>query len=107
MSGCTSGGALDTYGAGAVTDVAAAPVDAYNPLRQGPSNQAQSVKIKAGFYNPSTGQVEATDKPSKLQKRKHQINQLAFNAAERELELLDRRGQGMLTKAQTQAKYGW
>jgi len=90
-----------------VIDLQAGPVDDYNPLRQGPSNQKTNVQIKAGFYNPRTGQVEQTVKPSRLQKRKHQINQLAFTAAERELELMERRGQQMRTKSQTQGKYGW
>mmetsp|Transcript_18799 Transcript_18799/g.24274 ORF Transcript_18799/g.24274 Transcript_18799/m.24274 type:complete len:268 (+) Transcript_18799:468-1271(+) len=96
--------ALDQMG---VIDLQAGPVDNYNPLRQGPSNQKTNVQIKAGFYNPRTGQVEQTVKPSRLQKRKHQINQLAFTAAERELELMERRGQQMRTKSQTQGKYGW
>jgi proline-rich protein PRCC len=49
----------------------------------------------------------AVFKPSKVQKRKHQINALAASAAERELELMEKRGQSYKTKAQTQAKYGW
>ena len=48
-----------------------------------------------------------TFKPSKLQKRKHQINSLAIAAAERELELMEKRGRATKTKAETNAKYGW
>ena len=43
----------------------------------------------------------------KLQKRKHQINSLAIAAAERELELMEKRGRAPTTKAETNAKYGW
>ncbi|KAL6888438.1 hypothetical protein ACP4OV_009464 [Aristida adscensionis] len=46
-------------------------------------------------------------KPSKLHKRKHQIGSLYFDMKSKEMELAERRAKGFLTKAETQAKYGW
>jgi len=65
------------------------------------------VKISANFWNRKTGAVEEYHKPNKLQKRKHQINSLAFDVKEKATELAQRRSSGNLTKQQTQAKYGW
>ncbi|CAE7552231.1 RIK [Symbiodinium pilosum] len=45
--------------------------------------------------------------PSKVQKRKHQINWLANEALENEADMLERGQQRILSKAQTHAKYGW
>eukprot|EP00438_Fugacium_kawagutii_P013140 Skav233644 [mRNA] locus=scaffold2779:594320:595237:- [translate_table: standard] len=45
--------------------------------------------------------------PSRVQKRKHQINWLATEAMEKEAEMMDRGSQKLLSKAQTHAKYGW
>lgn len=47
------------------------------------------------------------DKPSKIHRRKHQIGSLLHDAKAREMELMERRARGSLTKAETQAKYGW
>ncbi|KAK1289775.1 hypothetical protein QJS10_CPB18g00109 [Acorus calamus] len=49
----------------------------------------------------------AKGKPSKLHKRKHQIGSLYFDMKQKEMELEERRSKGFLTKAETQAKYGW
>lgn len=49
----------------------------------------------------------AKGKPSKLHKRKHQIGSLYFDMKQKEMELAERRSKGLLTKAETQAKYGW
>ncbi|KAL6629090.1 hypothetical protein ACP70R_028855 [Stipagrostis hirtigluma subsp. patula] len=46
-------------------------------------------------------------KPSKLHKRKHQIGSLYYDMKSKEMELAERRAKGFLTKAETQAKYGW
>ncbi|OIW19399.1 hypothetical protein TanjilG_09419 [Lupinus angustifolius] len=46
-------------------------------------------------------------KPSKLHMRKHQISSLYFDMKQNEMQLAERRAKGMLTKAETQAKYGW
>ena len=67
----------------------------------------QEVKIAAEFWNRSSGSKESTYQPSRLQKRKHQINSLAFDCKERSAELQARAAQGFKTKAQTMAKYGW
>ncbi|KAK3003310.1 hypothetical protein RJ639_018332 [Escallonia herrerae] len=51
--------------------------------------------------------VSAKGKPTKLHKRKHQIGSLYFDMKQKEMELAERRAKGFLTKAETQAKYGW
>ena len=65
------------------------------------------VKIAHVQYDVSTGETSTVYKPTKVQKRKHQINSLAHAAVERELELMEAKGNALKTKAQTQAKYGW
>eukprot|EP00908_Phaeocystis_cordata_P026198 Transcript_8666.p3 GENE.Transcript_8666~~Transcript_8666.p3 ORF type:complete len:193 (-),score=77.96 Transcript_8666:189-767(-) len=73
---------------------------------QKPPDEEQ-IKVQAKFYNRSTGEVTTTYQPNKLQKRKHQINSLAAEAAARSVELAQRRGTHTKTKAETAAKYGW
>ena len=63
--------------------------------------------IAANSWNRSTGAVEQQYTASVMQKRKHQINSLAAEAAERSVEFAQRRGSNFKTKAETQAKYGW
>lgn len=58
-------------------------------------------------FGPSYQPVSSKGKPSKLLKRKHQIGTLYFDMKQKEMELTERRARGMLTKAQTQGKYGW
>lgn len=58
-------------------------------------------------FGPSYQPVSSKGKPSKLLKRKHQIGTLYFDMKQKEMELAERRAKGMLTKAQTQGKYGW
>ena len=41
---------------------------------------AEEVTVAAKFYNRKSGSVESMYKPNTLQKRKHQINSLAFDA---------------------------
>ena len=65
------------------------------------------VSIAAQFYNTKTGATTTTTKATKTQRRKHQINSLAISAAERELELLDKKGKSNKTKHETNARYGW
>ncbi|KAI3678644.1 hypothetical protein L6452_37945 [Arctium lappa] len=55
-------------------------------------------------YQPASS---AKGKPTKLHKRKHQIGSLYFDMRSKEMELAERRSKGFLTKAETQAKYGW
>uniref|UniRef100_A0A7N2KWR9 Uncharacterized protein n=1 Tax=Quercus lobata TaxID=97700 RepID=A0A7N2KWR9_QUELO len=51
--------------------------------------------------------VSTKGKPTKLHKRKHQIGSLFYDMKQKEMELTERRAKGFLTKAETQAKYGW
>ena len=62
---------------------------------------------EAEFWNRSSGSKESTYQPSRLQKRKHQINSLAAQCAEQRVELEQRMRHGSKSKAQTAAKYGW
>lgn len=65
------------------------------------------VKMTGIAFGPSYQPVSTKGKPSKLQKRKHQIGSLYFDMKQKEMELAERRSKGFLTKAETQAKYGW
>eukprot|EP01018_Ginkgo_biloba_P026434 Gb_32844 [translate_table: standard] len=66
------------------------------------------VKMTGIAFGPSYQPASSSkDKPSKLHKRKHQIGSLYFDLKQREMELAERRARGQLTKAETQAKYGW
>jgi hypothetical protein len=53
------------------------------------------------------GYVVASQRPTRLQRQRHQLNQLTFDAKIREYELMDRKGAAMKSKRETQAKYGW
>ncbi|CBN79222.1 conserved unknown protein [Ectocarpus siliculosus] len=82
----------------------------YNPLRTKPTTAAMNQEqkhIESSVYDPSTGKTVKTLEPTSMQKRKHQINQLAAQAASMERDLMERSGASRLTKAQTHAKYGW
>ncbi|GJN19139.1 hypothetical protein PR202_gb06379 [Eleusine coracana subsp. coracana] len=63
--------------------------------------------ILEGFLPCEQPAPSAKGKPSKLHKRKHQIGSLYFDMKSKEMELAERRSKGILTKAETQAKYGW
>lgn len=65
------------------------------------------VKLTGIAFGPSYQPVSAKGKPTKLHKRKHQIGSLLFDMKQNEMKLAERRAKGMLTKAETQAKYGW
>lgn len=67
----------------------------------------EEVKIAANFWSRASGTVEQQYKPSSLQKRKHQINSLAADAAARASEIAARGSKGMKSKRETAAKYGW
>eukprot|EP00962_Isochrysis_galbana_P041484 scaffold15248_cov115-Isochrysis_galbana.AAC.2 len=69
---------------------------------------ASEVHISASFWNRKTGQIEAGGpKPSKLQKRKHQINTLAAESMQRAHELSAAQASGRQAKQTTAKKYGW
>ncbi|KAL6967910.1 hypothetical protein U1Q18_033718 [Sarracenia purpurea var. burkii] len=64
-------------------------------------------KLTGIAFGPSYQPVSTKGKPSKLHKRKHQIGSLFYDMKQKEMELAERRSKGFLTKAETQAKYGW
>ncbi|XP_073003364.1 uncharacterized protein [Typha latifolia] len=65
-------------------------------------------KMTGIAFGPSYQPISsAKGKPSKLHKRKHQIGSLFFDMRQKEMELAERRSKGLLTKSETQAKYGW
>ncbi|GAV59687.1 PRCC_Cterm domain-containing protein [Cephalotus follicularis] len=64
-------------------------------------------KLTGIAFGPSYQPVSTKGKPSKLHKRKHQIGTLYYDMKQKEMELSERRAKGFLTKAETQAKYGW
>ncbi|ELR13464.1 uncharacterized protein ACA1_245670 [Acanthamoeba castellanii str. Neff] len=55
----------------------------------------------------ATSSVSAKDRPMGMQKRKHQITSLAYEAKQREMELLNQRANARKTKSETWGKYGW
>ncbi|XP_062077384.1 uncharacterized protein LOC133782185 [Humulus lupulus] len=65
------------------------------------------VKLTGIAFGPSYQPVSTKGKPTKMHKRKHQIGSLYFDMKQKEMELSERRAKGFLTKAETQAKYGW
>ncbi|KAJ7979398.1 Proline-rich PRCC [Quillaja saponaria] len=65
------------------------------------------VKLTGIAFGPSYQPASTKGKPSKLHKRKHQIGTLFYDLKQKEMELAERRAKGFLTKAETQAKYGW
>ncbi|KAL9260360.1 hypothetical protein AKJ16_DCAP15696 [Drosera capensis] len=65
------------------------------------------VKLTGIAFGPAYQPASSKMKPSKLQKRKHQIGSLFYDMKQKEMELAERRSRGFLTKAETQAKYGW
>ncbi|GAB2246851.1 hypothetical protein Droror1_Dr00006733 [Drosera rotundifolia] len=65
------------------------------------------VKLTGIAFGPAYQPASSKMKPSKLHKRKHQIGSLFYDMKQKEMELAERRSRGFLTKAETQAKYGW
>ncbi|GMI84215.1 hypothetical protein like AT2G19270 [Hibiscus trionum] len=65
------------------------------------------VKMTGIAFGPAYQPATSKGKPTKLHKRKHQIGSLYFDMRQKETELQERRSRGLLTKAETQAKYGW
>ncbi|TDH68573.1 hypothetical protein CCR75_004321 [Bremia lactucae] len=77
-----------------------------NPLSANGSS-SQDMRLSTNFWNARTGTTVSSIKPSRLQRQKHQLNQLAFDAKARDFELLEKRAASMKTKSETYAKYGW
>lgn len=71
------------------------------------SAQEGDMKVRASFWSTEKGTTVTTIKPSRLQRQRHQLNQLAFDAKAREFELLEKKSSSLKTKAETHAKYGW
>ena len=67
----------------------------------------EEVKIAASFWDRKTGAVQQHYEPNSTQRRKHQINHLAHQAQQNAETLKNRSSQGLLSKAQVKAKYGW
>lgn len=68
----------------------------------------KKIEVRAKFWNSKEGVMSTQDtKPTRLQKSKHQINQIAYAALENERELDRRRARGLLSKKETWGKYGW
>eukprot|EP00920_Eleutheroschizon_duboscqi_P001748 GHVT01004517.1.p1 GENE.GHVT01004517.1~~GHVT01004517.1.p1 ORF type:complete len:526 (+),score=50.00 GHVT01004517.1:308-1885(+) len=64
-------------------------------------------EIVTKVWSAQTEKTETTNEPRKMQKRKHQINWLAHEAQEKEMDLLERTAHTRQSKYQTQMKYGW
>ncbi|PKA63911.1 Abscisic acid-insensitive 5-like protein 4 [Apostasia shenzhenica] len=69
--------------------------------------QAMANSVRSSVGSEGAPAASSKGKPSKLHKRKHQIGSLYFDMKQKEMELAERRSRGLLTKAETQAKYGW
>lgn len=70
-------------------------------------HSGKTVPSEMSMYEARSWSGTTHANPSRVQKRKHQINWLAHDAMEKEAELLDRAATSRLTKSQTQMKYGW
>ncbi|KAF4138409.1 MAD2B-interacting domain-containing protein [Phytophthora infestans] len=83
------------------------PVDPRTGDRGAKGSSDQEIKVNASFWNSQAGTTVSSSKPSRLQRQRHQLNQLAFDAKVRDFELLEKRGASLKTKRETYAKYGW
>ncbi|EQC42671.1 hypothetical protein SDRG_00398 [Saprolegnia diclina VS20] len=97
--------------AGQVVDVQAAAPGAWKPPIDGSTvfasdREAQVLAEMAGTETEN-GYVVASYRPSRLQRQRHQLNQLTFDAKLREFDLQDKKGLALKSKRETQAKYGW
>lgn len=70
-------------------------------------HSGKKVPEEMSMYESKSWSSTTHANPSRIQKRKHQINWLAQEAMDKEAELLDRNATSRLTKSQTQMKYGW
>lgn len=67
----------------------------------------KKVTQEVSMYEKKDWEKTTHAAPSKVQKKKHQINWMAHEAMEMEAEMLDRNASSRLTKSQTSMKYGW
>ena len=90
-------------------ECAAGFVEVQNPSEWDNRKYAEQLKRETelnSMFSQSAGSGMMSQ-PTKVQSKRHQINSLAFNAAQMELELLDAKGARLKTKSETQSKYGW
>ncbi|KDO21225.1 hypothetical protein SPRG_13725 [Saprolegnia parasitica CBS 223.65] len=97
--------------AGQVVEVQAVAPGAWKPPIDGSTvfasdREAQVLAEMAGTETEN-GYVVASYRPSRLQRQRHQLNQLTFDAKLREFDLQDKKGLALKSKRETQAKYGW
>jgi hypothetical protein len=80
-------------------------------VAKGASGAVEKERVRPGVttnsWDAAAGVATTSNEPNMVQKRKHQINWLAYDMQQKQDELHDRSQQGMLTKSQTYAKYGW
>jgi hypothetical protein len=68
--------------------------------------QKRQQELHNAFFGQNAGD-KMISQPTKNQSKKHQINSLAFAAAQSEFELLEAKATRMKSKHETQSKYGW
>ena len=80
-------------------------------MAKGANGAVERERVRPGVatnsWDAAAGVATTSMEPNLVQKRKHQINWLAYDMQQKSAELLDRSMQGQLTKSQTYAKYGW
>jgi len=81
--------------------------DQYQVLGAPGLHTGKKVPAEMSMYENGKWAQTTHANPSRIQKRKHQINWLAHDAMDKEAELADRNATSRLTKSQTQMKYGW
>lgn len=69
-------------------------------------SQKRQQELQSIFFSNKSGD-KMMSQPTKVQGKRHQINSLAFSAAQSEMELLEAKGNRLKTKHETQSKYGW
>ncbi|KAF0683505.1 Aste57867_24457 [Aphanomyces stellatus] len=96
--------------AGKITEVKAAAPDSWQPpidsRGYAHDKEAQVLASMAGTETEG-GYVISSYRPTRLQRQRHQLNQLTFDAKLREFDLMDSRSQMVKSKKETAAKYGW
>lgn len=81
--------------------------DQYQTMGAPGLQAGKKVPVEMSMYENGKWAQTTHANPSRIQKRKHQINWLAHDAMDKEAELQDRNATSRLTKSQTQMKYGW
>ncbi|XP_026194072.1 uncharacterized protein LOC34617954 [Cyclospora cayetanensis] len=81
--------------------------DWYAASTSGPLAKKAKLRLATKVWSAKDGTVTETLEPKFMQKRKHQINWLAAEAHEKELEMLELTARTRQSKYQTAMKYGW